>query len=749
MKRSTLRPIILLSVLFSVLLAGNIKAQNDLQNAINLTKGEQYDRARTILRELIAKEPSNAKYHFYLGENYMLDYFADTISNSLTVATKEAGTIYQDGVDANPNEPLNYVGLAKVAFYLDDHKTADEMRAKAKSFLLPYKNIRRISPPAQEYAFILAKLAESYIKFNSVDTSLALPLIRQALTIDNKNAEIYLIAGDIYMLINDGSNAIKNYNNAQYYDPNSPTANMKIGFVYVRGRIFQQAIPYFEEAISLDQNYAPAYRELGQLYMRTGRLEQSKENYRKYLDLTAGNIPAKILYVNSLFYSNDYDEVIKTVEEILAVDQSRTYMNRIAGYSSFDKKNPDYDQALNYMEKLFATVAPERIIKKDYQYMARILLAKNQGYPKLVDSYNALKPQLEREKTRLSVATTAAERTRIKTSVDGLTKRMEDLKSQINKADVEIDRAFREYEKLLEFNPEDRAVLNEIAVNYYTYRRYEGAARTWGRMISLGRDDVEDYMRVGRAYYNAERYQSADSIFNIALQKSPDHIEAYVYIARTYSRMDPDSKRGLARPKFEMLLEKAGVDSLKNSAQMMEAFNYLGYYHSMNNNPNKAKEYYNRMINLDPDNRDNKIRGYIGLASVETEQARNEQTLEGKVAILNRAIDAYNRIIALDPANASVKNMLKSIQDYQASIKKGINPNEIKGVISDSAGQPLAYASIRVKDTAVENLANSRGEYKFEIPQGSEVLIISAEGFVAKEIPITAARTYNVRLEKQ
>ena len=749
MKRSILRPIFLLPVVLSVFLTGNVMAQNDLQSAINLNKSEQYDRARTILRDLIAKEPSNARNFFYLGENYLLDYFADTISNSLTAATKEARSAYQGGVDANPNEPLNYVGLAKVAFYLDDTKTADEMRTKARSFLLPYKNIKRIVPPAKDYAYILAKIAESYVKFNSVDTSLALPLLRQAIRIDNKNPEIYLITGDIYMLINDGSNAIRNYNLAQYYDPKSPTANMKIGFVYARGRALTQAIQFFEEAISLDASYAPAYRELGQLYMRAGRLEQSKENYRKYLDLTAGNIPAKILYVNSLFYSNDFDEVIKTVEEILAVDQSRTYMNRIAGYSSFDKKNPDYDKALEYMEKLFATVAPERIIKKDYQYMARILLARNQGYSKLVDSYNSLQPQLEREKARLSGATTAADRTKYKASVDELTQRMAQLDSEIKKADVEIDRAFREYDKLLAFNPEDRALLNEIAANYYSFRRYVGAAQTWGKMISLGRDDVDDYMRIGRAYYNAERYKSADSIFNIVLQKSPDYLDAYVYIARTYSRMDPDSKKGIARPKFEMLLNKAATDSVKNASQMMEAFNYLGYYHTMTNNPLRAKDYYNRMVNLDPDSRDNKIRGYIGLASIETELARVEPTLEGKVAILNRAIDAYNRVIALDPSNASVRNMLKSIQDYQASIKKGINPNEIRGIIRDSAGQPIAYASIRVKDTAAENLTNSKGEYKFEIPAGSEALIVSADGYATKEIPVTSSRIYNVVLERQ
>lgn len=746
MKRSIFKSVILLAGFLTVCTISAIKAQ-DLKSAIGLTRSEQYDIADDMFKTLIQKDPGNSKNYFYYGENYLLAYFSDTISNSLVVATKEAKDIYEKGVSANPNDPLNYIGLAKVAFYLGDNSKADEMRAKAKSFLLPYKKIKKISPPAPEYAFTLAKIAESYIKENSVDTALALPLIREAVRIDPKNTDIFLIAGDIYMLVNDGSNAIRNYNLAQFADPKSPTAAMKIGYVYVKGRALQTAIPYFEDAIELNSQYAPAYRELGQLYWRAGRYEQSKENFKKYLELTAGNIPAKIRYVNSLFYAGDYDEVIINVEEILAVDQSRSYMNRLAGYSYFDKENPDYDKALTYMTTLFKTVSSDFILKKDHHYMARILLKKNQNYSKMVDEQNNLKTQLDREKSRYAAAP-AASKPKFKVTVDELTTRISDLQSEIDKADAEIDIAFAEYNKVLEFNPEDRGVLSEIANSYYAYRRYVGAAKTWSKMIELGKNDIEDYMQIGRAYYNGERYKSADSVFNIVIQQSPQYVPAYVYSARTYSRMDPDTKLGLAKPKFEKLIEIAKADSVKNGPNMVEAFSYLSFYHMESGNYNKAKEYYNRMINLDNNNRENQIRGYGGLAGIETRLAGDEKTLEGKLSYLARASDAYERIIGLDPNNTSARNNLRWVQEYQASVKKGINPNEIKGVITNAAGQPIPYASIRVKDTAAENLTNSRGEYKFEIPQGSEILIISAKGYQTQEIAITKSRTYNVKLNQ-
>lgn len=746
MKRLFLRPAILLAGLLTTFL---IKTHaQDLNSATLLTRSEQYDKAEAMFQELIKNDPANSKNYFFLGENFLADYFADTISNSLTVAAKSAKEIYQKGVDANTNDPLNYIGLAKVAYFLGDDKTATEMRTKARGLLLPFKNIKKIVPPAPEYAFTLAKIAESYIKNDMVDTSLALPLIREAIKIDNKNRDVYLIAGDIYILVNDGSKAIMYYNQAQFADPQSPTANMKIGNIYVKGRALQAAIPFFEQAIELNANYAPAYRELGQLYSQAGRFEQSKEYFKKYLDLTQGNIPAKIRYVNSLFYAKEYDEVIKNVEEIFQIDKSRTYMNRIAGYSCYEKTPPDYDKALSYMDTLFKSVAPERIIQKDYQYTARILVKKNLNSPKMADELLSLKSQLEKEKSKYATTSNAGEKAKIKANIDNITAQIAPLEKDVLKAKNEVDRAFAEYGKLLELRPDDRALLGEIAGAYNTFRRYYGVAKTLSKMLGPLPEKREDYMQVGRAYYNAERYQGADSIFNVILKQSPDYVPAYLWIARTYSKMDPDTKQGLAKAKFEKMIHVAQADSLKNDDELMEGFGYLGYYHMMNENFGLAKEYYNRMINLNPDNKEDKIKGYNGLGSVELRSLSSEKSNEGRLPYLTRAAEAYNKILSLDPSNASAKSQIAYIHEFEAQIKRGINPNEIKGIIKDAAGQPIPYASIRVKDTAAENLSNSKGEYKFEIPQGSEVLIISAKGYKTVEIPITKSRLYNVTLEK-
>jgi tetratricopeptide (TPR) repeat protein len=267
------------------------------------------------------------------------------------------------------------------------------------------------------------------------------------------------------------------------------------------------------------------------------------------------------------------------------------------------------------------------------------------------------------------------------------------------------------------------------------------------KLLDPANPNLDDLTWIGRYYYMGDNLKAADSVFTAITQKNPDYLPAYLWSSNTSVKMDPDYKKGLAKPKFEKLLQVAKSDSVKNASTMIDAMGYLSYYHMINDNLGKSREYYTRMINLS-DNKDYKIRGYNGLGNLELRTLSGEKTNEGRLPILARASESFNKILSIDPANTSAKSQLSWIRDYEAQIKKGINPNEIKGVVKNAAGAPIAYASIRVKDTAAENLTNGKGEYKFEIPQGSETLIVSAKGYKSVELPITKSRVYNVTLEQ-
>ncbi|NVO08895.1 MAG: tetratricopeptide repeat protein [Bacteroidales bacterium] len=735
MRKVCFKQVLLLASLFCIFVTSNINAQ-DLQTAITLTRSEQYDEAEAAYNQLIQKEPNVSKNYFYLGENILLSYFADTISNSLKVLTTQAKEVYLKGVNADSLNSLNYIGLSKVAFYLGQDQEAAKFRLKAKKNLPAYKKVSKILNP-KDYAFALAKLAESYIRNEKVDTSKALPLLREAITIDSKTPEIFIIAGDIYFLAKDGSNSIRNYNIANNLDKTRPTANMKIGSIYMKGRNLTAAIPYFEEAIKLNASYAPAYRELGLLWSMAGKYDKSKEYFKKYLEITKGNIPAKIRYVTALFYAKEYDEAVKNVEEIFSIDQKRTYLNRIAAYSSFEKNPPEYNKALAYMDKLFKDMPEDRIIQKDYTYYAKILLKKNSDYPKLVQNTEKLERDLTKNQEKYDAAKSAETKEKLKVQIDTLTNQIARSRKLIAADDVELDKAFQAYKKAYELTPDDKYLLNDVAVNLYNYKRFNESAKYFEKLIALGKNDANDYLQVGKAYNQGKNYVKADSALSVLVQKFPDNIQGYVWIANTYSAMDPDNNKGIARPKFEMVIQKARTDSVKYATELFNAYRFMGGDYFSQKNYAKAREYYYRIVNLSADNKEYKTIGYnsIGL----TYYSNSE---------FDKAIEAYKKTLEIDPKNQNATISIKNVETARNNIVQA-KPNEIKGIVKDVFGSPIASASVRVRDTAAEAWTNAEGKYSFEIPEGSEALIVSAKGYKSKEVVITKARIYNISLEQQ
>jgi len=81
------------------------------------------------------------------------------------------------------------------------------------------------------------------------------------------------------------------------------------------------------------------------MYSLAGLDNLSILNYRKFLELSGNNIPAKIQYMISLFRAKKYTETLTVAEEILNYDKSRNYLNRIAAYSCYEKKPADYEKA--------------------------------------------------------------------------------------------------------------------------------------------------------------------------------------------------------------------------------------------------------------------------------------------------------------------------------------------------------------------------------------------------------------------
>jgi len=391
--------------------------------------------------------------------------------------------------------------------------------------------------------------------------------------------------------------------------------------------------------------------------------------------------------------------------------------------------------AKSYMDKLFASLDAERLIKKDYIYYARILSRKNQNLGKLAIETDNMESDLTKLQAKYSSIKPGPAKDKAKGDIDALKAKLDSARAMVAKSEAEINMAIEAYNKAAFFDGvEDVNVTYEKGTVQYAAKRYVDAAETWLHLIDLGKNSENDYIQVGRAFYQAKEFDRADSVFNMMVSKYPDNLQAYLWMANIASAKDPDSELGLAKPKFQAVLQKAAVDSVKNVKEMYDALRYLGYEALQNKRYDEAKAYYYRMMNLSPDY---VIKAHSSLS-----------TLYISMGDYANAIAENNKILAIDPNNEAAKSSIQYIIQLQKSAVPKASPNEISGVITDSAGEPIPGASVRVKDTAAEAWTNAQGAYKFVMPEASEVLVVSAKGYKTIEIPVTKKRVYNVSLEK-
>jgi tetratricopeptide (TPR) repeat protein len=534
-------------IAFALLLSFSSFAQ-DLKSAIKLTDSEQFEQANQMFVALTAKEPANGDVYYYFGEMFLKERKTDTSSLSLKEATTLALTNFNKGIEVEPGNPLNYVGVGRVDILLGKETDATANFEKAKA-LLPFKNYKNSPIPLWKQAMTYSKIAEAMIKSTNRTLATQLELIESALVRDPKSMETYLIKGDVYLENNDGSNAIVAYNKANDLDPTSCKAMVKIGQLWVRGKSYPDAIKYFNDALKIDTTFAPAYRELGELYGLAGQFDKGIIYYQKFVALSGNNTAAKVRYASFLFMNKDYDGSIKLINEIFTIDSKTPYaylLYRLQAYSYFETKQ--YSLGLPAIENFFSVINPDKILSSDYSYYGK-LLSKNG------------KDSLAVEKFKLA----------------------------------------------LELDPTALSLYGDMGKSYSNLKKYAEAAKSYENKIAKEATLI-DYYELGKCFMNMKEWWKADTAFAKVLESKPDFYNALKYRAQLNVSIEDSIKvPGLAKPYYESLITLALKDSAKYSKDLASAYSYLRFYYYKQWNLNKKCEdgknsimYCDKILAIDP-----------------------------------------------------------------------------------------------------------------------------------------------------
>ncbi|MGC1631347.1 MAG: carboxypeptidase-like regulatory domain-containing protein, partial [Gelidibacter sp.] len=111
-----------------------------------------------------------------------------------------------------------------------------------------------------------------------------------------------------------------------------------------------------------------------------------------------------------------------------------------------------------------------------------------------------------------------------------------------------------------------------------------------------------------------------------------------------------------------------------------------------------------------------------------------EYQVKGRQVILVKSLKTY-LFKGLEPINVKGLDKKEEIQ------------SQVKGVVSDSEGQPMIGANVIEKGTTNGTQTDFDGNYVINVPSDA-ILVFSYVGFKAKEIPVANQTIINIKLEE-
>jgi tetratricopeptide (TPR) repeat protein len=534
-----------------VLATGGLRATaQDVQAALKALDADRFAAARTMFKQLAASGSSDNQ--FYLGYYYLRAGKPDS-----------AKAVFDKCAASDPKSALCLVGQGGVALA---NKNLTEAKAKINQALEMTKN---------RDENVLWRAAEMYTLFEGQtgtnDPAEAIRLIDAigALKKKTERADYQIVKGDAYLLRNEGGPAVSAYEEAlRINTDNSNVAKIqtRIGRVFKRGKNYTETQKSFNAAIQADSNYAPVYREYGELWLMAGSYPRAATNYRKYLEKGEGTAEDKLRYAKFAFLSKDYQNAVAQLDQIKGKLKD-TDINRMYGYSYVELNQPQ--PAVENLQQLIQTLPAEKQLSTDFGYLGR--------------AYSM----------------------------------------------VEGDSATSARNDSLAYIYLGKAAPLDTANNYYQYiadtkykaKDFKGAAAAYQQSVAWKdkkadqKPSANDYFRLGMSYYYAyglapkESRDStllpkADSAFAAVSQVAPTFEPAFKMRAYTNLFMDPTGTKGLAAPYFEKLIEVAQTDSVKYKSDIKDAYKRLAFYAQLNKNTDKATEYFTKVRNLDPADKD-------------------------------------------------------------------------------------------------------------------------------------------------
>ena len=534
-----------LKVFFSFLLGSalTLSAQQGFKDGIEYFKADQPEEAAIILEKTLNEASTDkALANYYLG-------LIDMHNGNLNAAKGH----FDQGIAANANCPLNYIGLGYIDLKQGNADAAEKNFKVAREF-------------DKKDAAVFTEIARTYYNVDPVLYAKAIEKnLAEAKKVSKKNPEpaIYILEGDMLAKTNVGD-AASFYQMANEFDVNTayPEAYVKYARVYFHVNP-QYSIDKLKELLAKRPDSALAQRELAEEYYESDRLTLAAEQYGEYIKNPNHFQKDEIRYVALLYFGKKYQESFDLAGKILGEEPDNIYMQRMQ-FLNLEKLG-QYEKAREFAEKfLNNTKVQGNLAANDYTTYGDIL--QNLGQDTLAALQYEEAVKIAPEKKDL----------------------LKDLSGAYTKAKMYTEAADAQQR----FVDAGEATTNDI---FMLARRYQNVAAT-------ATDPAK----------KQEVVEKALNCINTVLERVPDNATIVLTKARIqFVQNDNKVNEDVVKTYLSALeiLDKDPANKTAKKNDYINAYNQIAnYYLGLGDNEN-ARLYFTKFLEIDPENE--ALRNYL------------------------------------------------------------------------------------------------------------------------------------------
>lgn len=384
----------------------------------------------------------------------------------------------------------------------------------------------------------------------------------EAIKYDDKNAAAYAGLGEVYSLLDDDKEALKNYEKALQVDPELNELYAPVGILYYQQGEVASAEKYLSKALAADPNDAQTQYFLGLIRNKQNRLDEALTALRRSLQIDANN-PEAHYYLGEV-YGKQGKEREAIAEYQKAVELNPKYVEAWfdLGVAQYNAEN--YDAAAAAYKKVVtlkndyweahANLADTYRMKNDFasaEGSYRIAASRIKDDAELFSKYGYVltrlgrwKPAIEQLNNALNIDKNGFDYANLgfvyyNAAQFSLRNRREDeAKSNLENGKIALQRA-------VELNGSSEAAYLNLGITLTDLGDYAGAAKALERANALRKDWIPALNELGIAYRKLGKLDDAIKQFRRVVEIDNKFVAGYYNLGEALyrNRKTDDAKK--------------------------------------------------------------------------------------------------------------------------------------------------------------------------------------------------------------